>query len=67
MGRSKQRRQRASLRYAKQRGLLYVSGFHDRSQVVHALVETRKVSDPIGHAGPTLVEHHYSGVAGQAK
>jgi hypothetical protein len=64
---SEQSRQRASLRYAKQRGLLYANGFHNRSQVVHALIETGKVSDRIRHAGPALVEHHYPSVAGHAK
>ena len=54
---TEQEAQRAALRDAEDRRSDGSGRVHDRPDVLHSLVDRRRVRDGIGHARPPLVEH----------
>jgi hypothetical protein len=64
MRRREQRRQRAALERAHDRGPLTPRGIHDRQHVIHLLLEGRHAGDRVREAGAAPIEGEHAREAG---
>lgn len=65
VSRGEQQGKRPAFGLAHDRGPLAADGVHDRSDVVHPLLEGHRLRDAVGHAHSPLIEHNEARELGQ--